>query len=107
MPINLATNGTFRFNPLDRGNLYQIFLGADLESIAHQLSCFNPLDRGNLYQMESCFLQASGGYSCFNPLDRGNLYQIIEAIGTKEVKEFKFQSPRSGKFVSDRRAKFY
>ena len=38
--------------------------------------------------------------TCFNPLDRGNLYQILENIGEMEVKEL-FQSPRSGKFVSD------
>ena len=37
----------------------------------------------------------------FNPLDRGNLYQILGLWGkTYESKDL-FQSPRSGKFVSD------
>ena len=40
--------------------------------------------------------------SCFNPLDRGNLYQILTRRGEKNlIFEFSFQSPRSGKFVSD------
>ena len=38
----------------------------------------------------------------FNPLDRGNLYQILTRRGEKNlIFEFSFQSPRSGKFVSD------
>ena len=42
-------------------------------------------------------------FYCFNPLDRGNLYQMqsgktLAIITTKRV----FQSPRSGKFVSDK-----
>ena len=43
----------------------------------------------------------------FNPLDRGNLYQIF-SIGTDPDKNgfMEFQSPRSGKFVSDI-AKFF
>ena len=41
-------------------------------------------------------------YSRFNPLDRGNLYQISEAYEqvASEIEDV-FQSPRSGKFVSD------
>ena len=37
--------------------------------------CFNPLDRGNLYQIKEGLteLEREDG---FNPLDRGNLYQI-------------------------------
>ena len=38
------------FNPLDRGNLYQIHL-ASAEAKGFNLERFNPLDRGNLYQM--------------------------------------------------------
>ena len=38
--------------------------------------------------------------SCFNPLDRGNLYLIL--FFRKEYNDNeKFQSPRSGKFVSN------
>ena len=43
------TDVSFSFNPLDRGNLYQIF--EEMEAIENQLLGFNPLDRGNLYQM--------------------------------------------------------
>ena len=40
---------------------------------------------------------------CFNPLDRGNLYQIrLSSISVDDARELlKFQSPRSGKFVSN------
>ena len=37
---------------------------------------------------------------CFNPLDRGNLYQIA-ILAVLAFAAFAFQSPRSGKFVSD------
>ena len=39
--------------------------------------------------------------SRFNPLDRGNLYQIYRLILLKTMEVVMFQSPRSGKFVSD------
>ncbi len=40
---------------------------------------------------------------CFNPLDRGKLYQIRSTLFGVLRNEFGlFQSPRSGKFVSDR-----
>ena len=40
--------------------------------------CFNPLDRGNLYQIGAVELKGyiNSLWSGFNPLDRGNLYQI-------------------------------
>jgi len=38
----------------------------------------------------------------FNPLDRGNLYLILKDINKdKDLCVVKFQSPRSGKFVSN------
>ena len=38
----------------------------------------------------------------FNPLDRGNLYQIVlPALFRRRNQWLVFQSPRSGKFVSD------
>ncbi len=39
----------------------------------------------------------------FNPLDRGNLYLILNGLGRKCCRQLVplFQSPRSGKFVSD------
>ena len=37
----------------------------------------------------------------FNPLDRGNLYQIHTLCGYIRKDQTLFQSPRSGKFVSD------
>ena len=64
--------------------------------------CFNPLDRGNLYQIGGCsLLLRYSGSSCFNPLDRGNLYQIKPKFHHKIFLIVKFQSPRLGKFVSD------
>ena len=88
------------FNPLDQGNLYQIsnFM-REIDSIQ---SCFNPLDRGNLYQMQVLPALFRKRNQCFNPLDRGNLYQIKESLATgKSSHIVRFQSPRSGKFVSD------
>ena len=41
--------GIERFNPLDRGNLYQILFF--LKECNAMKKSFNPLDRGNLYQM--------------------------------------------------------
>ena len=39
----------------------------------------------------------------FNPLNRGNLYQIIMSFSiTNKMAMEAFQSPRSGKFVSDK-----
>ena len=39
---------------------------------------------------------------CFNPLDRGNLYQIpYSGSSVLGFEDMEFQSPRSGKFVSD------
>ena len=68
--------------------------------------CFNPLDRGNLYQIRtsqisSIVLAATVG---FNPLDRGNLYQMCQHCRHQSfiLCLRRFQSPRSGKFVSDR-----
>ena len=37
----------------------------------------------------------------FNPLDRGNLYLIQPECPIMSFEEAEFQSPRSGKFVSD------
>ena len=37
----------------------------------------------------------------FNPLDRGNLYQIVQFFERRDDRWVSFQSPRSGKFVSD------
>ena len=39
------------FNPLDRGNLYQICQILFKKHLKIQEKCFNPLDRGNLYQI--------------------------------------------------------
>ena len=70
------------------------------EPLPHQR--FNPLDRGNLYQIHSRnFSQMQFWVFCFNPLDRGNLYQICWEWNEISENEAQFQSPRSGKFVSD------
>ena len=41
------------FNPLDRGNLYQIYF--DVQVDREGLEGFNPLDRGNLYLIRCSF----------------------------------------------------
>ena len=89
------------FNPLDRGNLYQIvFISAIIDKVA---TGFNPLDRGNLYQIFKAvkFLGEDASIACFNPLDRGNLYLIWALNFSVQINPRLFQSPRSGKFVSD------
>ena len=62
-----------RFNPLDRGNLYQI--DSYFSRPGFCCFCFNPLDRGNLYLIRAYprRYRSVGSYS-FNPLGRGNLY---------------------------------
>ena len=40
-------------------------------------------------------------WTSFNPLDRGNLYQIPKSGTAGFRSKMEFQSPRSGKFVSD------
>ena len=62
--------------------------------------CFNPLDRGNLYLIGDIILIQNLNLSCFNPLDRGNLY-LIEFYERDRFHPELFQSPRSGKFVSN------
>ena len=66
------------------------------------VSGFNPLDWGNLYQI-SITAEEIFSKEGFNPLDRGNLYQIqgFEPVISKVKDSLKFQSPRSGKFVSN------
>ena len=89
-----------RFNPLDRGNLYLIT--SRLMRDGEKAYCFNPLDRGNLYLIQWTDNNGQNrSKHCFNPLDRGNLYLIIEFF-TRVWDESLFQSPRSGKFVSNK-----
>ena len=48
-----------------------------METLLATVLCFNPLDRGNLYQIDDdTQVHAKGESKGFNPLDRGNLYQI-------------------------------
>ena len=68
---------TSGFNPLDRGNLYQMYRRSRRYSSRCRYLGFNPLDRGNLYQIGITDNVIRGKVEdCFNPLDRGNLYQI-------------------------------
>lgn len=39
---------------------------------------FNPLDRGNLYQISKIEHTITASIKSFNPLDRGNLYLIAQ-----------------------------
>ena len=54
-------------------------------AILSQTTGFNPLDRGNLYQIAEVANQyLRKGSKRFNPLDRGNLYQISEYLKDME-----------------------
>ena len=63
--------------------------------------CFNPLDRGNLYLIQLKPNNKGGVGLSFNPLDRGNLYLIKPDFDDEIANAIQFQSPRSGKFVSN------
>ena len=65
---------------------------------------FNPLDRGNLYQIffSEKKVKVSLGRSMFQSPISGKFVSDKKAIRrTIESMGYKFQSPRSGKFVSD------
>ena len=88
----------FGFNPLDRGNLYQMQKTIETQPVPKMFQ--SPRSGkfvSDIYQQRlwKIFQQC-----CFNPLDRGNLYQI-QYLTIKKITRLKFQSPRSGKFVSD------
>ena len=91
------------FNPLDRGNLYLILFF--LKECNAMKKSFNPLDRGNLYLIKITNIDPIP-YALlfgFNPLDRGNLYLIQLTSGRMTIITSEpFQSPRSGKFVSNK-----
>ena len=94
----------FCFNPLDRGNLYQIRLSSISVDDARELLKFQSPRSGKFVSnvaQKYTFLNLV--LFCFNPLDRGNLYQIrLSSISVDDARELlKFQSPRSGKFVSN------
>ena len=78
LTIYLQLKYILRFNPLDRGNLYQICPQKNIWNQKSLEKGFNPLDRGNLYQIH--MLQPNYRFlstgDCFNPLDRGKLYLI-------------------------------
>ena len=144
------------FNPLDRGNLYQIFswkvkrkFAMPMEfqsprsgkfvsdSVNHEVGdipcfCFNPLDRGNLYliqklthklrqksQSEVSIPQIGEICIRFEIFDcvKSTLSQLVSIpqIGeicircnfyqTSKPLDIEFQSPRSGKFVSNQAQK--
>ena len=90
------------FNPLDQGNLYQIMemLGSNENSTQPFQSPRSGKFVSNLWASKnmSTLTLLNGG---FNPLDRGNLYQIALMSFFATLPERAFQSPRSGKFVSD------
>ena len=51
--------------------------------------------------MVTALRNGRAGCHCFNPLDRGNLYQMSQKDAFSRANDIMFQSPRSGKFVSD------
>ena len=90
-----------RFNPLDRGNLYQILItsiGNLWVALAFQSPRSGKFVSDNYLNNLDYRLKRR-----FNPLDRGNLYQMGKTYESKDIRlSTVFQSPRSGKFVSDR-----
>ena len=115
------------FNPLDRGNLYLIYkktapAGSQIVSIPQIGGCdcnyctcdcnyctwFQSPRSGKfvsnvLLQIDQVILLEQ---TCFNPLDRGNLYQITKIYESPATVSL-FQSPRSGKFVSDQKIPYW
>ena len=95
------------FNPLDRGNLYQIGLTSHARSF-HSHQRFNPLNRGNLYQIEDW------DWAIQSVLGQVSIPQIGEicircykfSIATHK-EGVMFQSPGSGKIVSDQQDRAY
>ena len=86
------------FNPLDRGNLYQIPKEPTYRILSEVFQ--SPRSGKFVSDLEKCVIFVALLQS-FNPLDQGNLYQIMEMLGSNENSTQPFQSPRSGKFVSN------
>ena len=88
------------FNPLDRGNLYLII---DENTYEHSTQiAFQSPRSGKFASDLFTAVTLTKRDKCFNPLDWENLYQMRSINGlTFFVRVKKFQSPRSGKFVSD------
>ena len=66
---------------------------------------FNPLDRGNLYLMYVMQRIIVGLFMKMfqSPRSRKFVSDSVSRVWTKEKSTKTFQSPRSGKFISDRR----
>ena len=88
------------FNPLDRGNLYQIFFKGENNAKFYRRKFQSPRS-GKFVSDEIIESEGKLLEFCFNPLDRGNLYQISYLSLLPKFENLTFQSPRSGKFVSD------
>ena len=89
------------FNPLDRGNLYQITEKYELVK-ADDTKQFQSPRSGKFVSDSQTRMTIMIEEPRFNPLDRGNLYQILQKIVETQPVPKMFQSPRSGKFVSDK-----
>ena len=89
-----------RFNPLDRGNLNQIFETITDEKAYKEMFQSPRSGKFESNFIISCRLRNGDGLG-FNPLDRGNLNQISSGSFSDVVDVAMFQSPRSGKFESN------
>ena len=90
------------FNPLDRGNLYQINIVHFFFTKEIKMKTFQSPRSGKFVSDALINDQYWCFAPCFNPLDRGNLYQIRPRRQKLPLwRLVLFQSPRSGKFVSD------
>ena len=89
------------FNPLDRGNLYQINIVHFFFTKEIKMKTFQSPRSGKFVSDRILLFGLRQWGRCFNPLDRGNLYQICLLFKFRVSLRCWFQSPRSGKFVSD------
>ena len=67
-----------RFNPLDRGNLYQIALMSFFATLPER--AFQSPRSGKFVSDLFTAVTLTKRDKCFNPLDRGNLYQIRDVF---------------------------
>ena len=93
------------FNPLDRGNLYQISIEARGFQLEDLWLFQSPRSGKFVSDAQIVMVTYYILYmSSFNPLNRGNLYQILN-WNANNTDKIKFQSPRSGKFISNLQVK--
>ena len=75
-----------------------IYLGGSLKS---SMKSFNPLDRGNLYQIVHAKGESKEALMFQSPRSGKFVSDMLALVTVATTLAVEFQSPRSGKFVSD------